>query len=108
MSSSLMILNLIVAFNCGDHKNGESIMLVLSRRSHESVVVGVPGRPEQMLKVTVLEVIGGRVLLGFDVADDVPVHRWEVWKRICAAEGSENANAELMASVAREGSAEMK
>jgi carbon storage regulator CsrA len=37
-----------------------------------------------MLKVTVLEIIGGRVRLGFEVDKDVPVHRWEVWERICA------------------------
>jgi len=36
-----------------------------------------------MLKVTVLEIQKGRVRLGFDVADGIPVHRWEVWQRIC-------------------------
>ena len=59
-------------------------MLVLSRRSQESVVVGGPGPPGQMLKVTVLEILGGRVRLGFEVADHVPVHRLEVWERIMA------------------------
>ncbi|MGD0541705.1 MAG: carbon storage regulator [Tepidisphaeraceae bacterium] len=58
-------------------------MLVLSRRSCESVVVGDPaGQVEQMLKVTVLEIAKGRVRLGFEVAGDVPIHRWEVWHRI--------------------------
>lgn len=58
-------------------------MLVLSRRSWESVVVGDPrGRVEQMLKVTVLEIGWGKVRLGFEVAGDVPVNRWEVWQRI--------------------------
>jgi carbon storage regulator CsrA len=37
-----------------------------------------------MLKVTVLDIRGGKVRLGFEVKDDVPVHRWEVWQRICA------------------------
>jgi carbon storage regulator CsrA len=60
-------------------------MLVLSRRSCESVIVGDPGnRIEPMLKVTVLEIGKGRVRLGFDVAADVPVHRSEVWERIRA------------------------
>jgi carbon storage regulator CsrA len=67
-------------------------MLVLSRKSNESVVVGGPGRADQMLKVTVLEVVAGRVRLGFEVAEDVPVHRWEVWERIRAAVGGEDAD----------------
>ena len=33
-------------------------------------------------KVTVLEITGGRVRLGFEVDADVPVHRSEVWERI--------------------------
>jgi len=58
-------------------------MLVLARRSCESVVVGDPGgRIEEMLKVTVVEIGRGRVRLGFEVAGDVPVNRWEVWQRI--------------------------
>ena len=58
-------------------------MLVLSRRNSESVVVGDPGgRVEETLKVTVLEIGRGKVRLGFEVAADVPVNRWEVWQRI--------------------------
>lgn len=58
-------------------------MLILSRKSCESVVVGDPaGRIEQLLKVTVVEIGRGRVRLGFEVADDIPVNRWEVWHRI--------------------------
>jgi carbon storage regulator CsrA len=62
----------------------ESVMLVLSRKCHEAVVVGGPGGIEQVLKVTVLGIGHGRVRLGFEVADDVPVHRSEVWERIRA------------------------
>jgi carbon storage regulator CsrA len=63
--------------------NGVFVILVLSRRNCESVVVGDPaGRAEQMLKVTVLEIGRDRVRLGFEGASDVPVHRWEVWQRI--------------------------
>jgi carbon storage regulator CsrA len=32
--------------------------------------------------VLTLEIRGGRVKLGFEVAKDVPVHRQEVWERI--------------------------
>ena len=57
-------------------------MLVLSRRSRESVVVGGSGGFRRLLKVTVLGIQGTKVKLGFEVDSDVPVHRSEVWERI--------------------------
>jgi carbon storage regulator len=57
-------------------------MLVLSRKSMESVVVGGRGRFERTLKVTVLEIKNGSVRLGFEADASVPVHRAEVWERI--------------------------
>ena len=57
-------------------------MLVLSRKSRESVVVGGSGRFARQVKVTVLEIRGGTVKLGFEGDADIPVHRWEVWQRI--------------------------
>ena len=65
-------------------------MLVLTRKSQESVVVGGPSEPDCMLKVTVLEIRNGRVKLGFDLAEGVPVHRWEVWQRICAGHAADS------------------
>jgi carbon storage regulator CsrA len=59
-------------------------MLVLSRKNHESVIVGGSAGFERMLKVTVLEIDSGKVKLGFEVDKEVPVHRWEVWERIQA------------------------
>jgi carbon storage regulator len=59
-------------------------MLVLSRKTQESVVVGGSDRFERMLKVTVLEIKGEKVRLGFEADADVPVHRSEVWERIVA------------------------
>jgi carbon storage regulator CsrA len=59
-------------------------LLVLSRRNREAVVVGGATGFERMLKVTVLEINHGKVRLGFEIDKDVPVHRWEVWERICA------------------------
>jgi carbon storage regulator len=59
-------------------------MLVLSRKSHESVVVGHSRRFEQLLKVTVLEIKNDRVRLGFEAPAETPVHRAEVWERIRA------------------------
>ncbi len=57
-------------------------MLVLSRKSQESVVVGGPDGHERILKVTVLEIRGTTVRLGFEAESDVAVHRSEVWERI--------------------------
>jgi carbon storage regulator CsrA len=57
-------------------------MLVLSRRSLESVVVVGSGGFEPLLKVTVLQINGASVRLGFEADKQVPVHRWEVWERI--------------------------
>jgi carbon storage regulator CsrA len=59
-------------------------MLVLSRKNRESVVVGGSDGLHRLLKVTVLDIQSTRVKLGFEVDDDVPVHRTEVWERICA------------------------
>lgn len=59
-------------------------MLVLSRKRRESVVVGGGGGCQSLIKVTVLEVTGGKVKLGFEVDADIPVHRLEVWERIRA------------------------
>jgi carbon storage regulator len=62
-------------------------MLVLSRKSQESVVIGGSTGFERLLKVRVLAIEGGRVKLGFDVDSNVPVHREEVWERLRAAAG---------------------
>jgi len=59
-------------------------MLVLSRKSLESVVVGGTHGFERVLKVTVLEISRGSVRLGFEIDKDVPVHREEVWERLTA------------------------
>lgn len=60
-------------------------MLVLSRKSEEAVVVGEAGSLDPVVKVTVLEIRGGVVRLGFEAAAHVPIHRWEIWERIRAA-----------------------
>ena len=57
-------------------------MLVLSRKDHESVVVGGSDGFHRVLKVTVLGIHGTNVKLGFEVDPDVPVYRSEVWERV--------------------------
>ena len=61
-------------------------MLVLSRKSQQSVVVGGCDGLDPVVKVTVLEIRGGRVRLGFEVDAGVPVHRLEVWERARAGD----------------------
>ena len=51
-------------------------MLVLSRKKGEGVVVG------QNVRVTVLEVSGSRVKLGFSGPPEVPIHREEIFADI--------------------------
>ena len=51
-------------------------MLVLSRKCRESVVIG------SEITVTVLEVRGDRVKLGFRAPGEVAIHRAEVKERI--------------------------
>lgn len=57
-------------------------MLVLSRKSQEAVVVGAPNGYDRVLKVTVLDIRGDQVKLGFEADRDVPVQRWEEWQRL--------------------------
>ena len=65
-------------------------MLVLTRKCQETVVVGGADGVNILLKVTVLGIDNGKVRLGFEAAEDVPVHRLEVWERIraCAQIGA--------------------
>jgi carbon storage regulator CsrA len=77
-------------------------MLVLTRKQQESVVVGGPDGATGIRKiavlVTVLAIKGGSVKLGFEARPDFPVHRWEVWQRICAGAGSKAGSAGLVAN----------
>ena len=59
-------------------------MLVLARKKSEAVVVGERSKAGFELKVTVLEIQGGMVRLGFEAGMDIFIHRWEVWERIRA------------------------
>jgi carbon storage regulator CsrA len=63
-------------------------MLVLTRKNRESVVIGRPGEMEIALEITILEIEGGRVRLGFEADTKMPIHRREVWDRICNGNGS--------------------
>ena len=53
-------------------------MLVLSRRMNESILIG------RDIKVTVVQMQGGKVRLGIECPDDTAVYREEVARRIAA------------------------
>jgi carbon storage regulator CsrA len=66
-------------------------MLVLTRRTQQSVVLGVSGRLGHTITVTVLRVRGGEVRLGFECPTHILIQRMEVWERArspsCKGEG---------------------
>lgn len=57
-------------------------MLVLSRRSHESVVIGGSSGFDRVVRITVIDVRDGTVKLGIEADADTPVYRSEVPLRI--------------------------
>lgn len=57
-------------------------MLVLSRKCDESVVLGGSSGSAHLARITVLEISGGSVRLGFEADKEIPVYREEVWERI--------------------------
>ena len=67
-------------------------MLVLTRKNRESVVIGQPGEMRIALEITILEIEGGRVRIGFEADNKLPIHRREVWDRICNGHGNGNGD----------------
>ena len=47
-------------------------MLVLSRKQHQSLVIG------ENIKITILEVKGNQVRIGIDAPESITVHREEI------------------------------
>jgi carbon storage regulator CsrA len=78
-------------------------MLVLSRKNRESVVVGSGSDLLRLLKVTVLEIAGGKVKLGFEADAGIPVHRLEVWERMRASGELDGSKVDLEIPHARTG-----
>ena len=59
-------------------------MLVLTRKCQEAIVVSGSDGVSILVKVTVLGIDRGKVRLGFEAAENIPVHRLEVWQRFSA------------------------
>lgn len=69
-------------------------MLVLSRRTGESIVIG------NDITITVLEVRGDVIRLGIDAPRSVVVHRQEVYEQIAEANRSATVSAEQASTFA--------
>lgn len=59
-------------------------MLVFSRKSQQSVVIGGPADFEQMIEVIVLEVRDGKVKFGITIVEGDDAHEWELWQQVRA------------------------
>jgi carbon storage regulator CsrA len=63
-------------------------MLVLTRKNRESLIIDCPATGSPMMKVTVLDVRGGKVRLGIEADRSIRVLRSELLERDLAAEGA--------------------
>jgi carbon storage regulator len=63
-------------------------MLVLSRKKNESIII------DDNIVVTIVDIKGDKVRLGFESPKEVKIHRREVFEAIKRSEGSEDAPAE--------------
>ena len=52
-------------------------MLLLTRRTSESIVIG-----DSEVNITVLGIMGGRVRLGIDAPKSISVHRKEIYLKV--------------------------
>jgi carbon storage regulator len=59
-------------------------MLVLSRNTDESIVIG------NDITITVLAIQGDKVRLGIDAPKEIPVHRLEVYQAIVKQQNSQS------------------
>lgn len=59
-------------------------MLVLARKKRQAVVVAASEHLEELVRVTVIEVCGNRVKLGFQAGPEIAIHREEIWERVRA------------------------
>jgi carbon storage regulator len=59
------------------------MMLVLSRQKSESIMIG------DLIRITVVEIRGDKVRLGFDGPKDIPINRMEVYEAIHREKGGD-------------------
>lgn len=62
-------------------------MLVLSRNESEQVIIGTG---DDRITVTIVQIRGDKVIIGFDAPREISVHRREVYEAIHGTEGDQN------------------
>jgi carbon storage regulator len=70
-------------------------MLVLTRKTTESVVIAHSCDLQQLVRVTVIDISGGKVKLGFEAKNDLTIHRNEVWERVCGERSEDFPSVEV-------------
>jgi len=76
----------VVGFFVNDFRyQGVTRMLILSRRTDESIVIG------DEVTITILSVKGKQVRIGITAPPDVSVHREEIYQRIQAGDPEADA-----------------
>ena len=68
------------AFHARNERQEVRIMLVITRREGEEVVIGDPANPLGVVRIASIK--GDRVRIALDFPRDVPVHRREVAAKI--------------------------
>lgn len=68
------------AFHARNERQEVRIMLVITRREGEEVVIGDPANPLGVVRIASIK--GDRVRIALDFPRDVPVHRREVADKI--------------------------
>ena len=56
-------------------------MLVLTRKVGEVITLGNPRSLEKAIQITVVDIQGTDVKLGFDAPVEIAVHRREIWEQ---------------------------
>jgi len=61
-----------------EHHNPELVMLILTRRTDETLIIG----KEANIEITILGIKGNQVKIGISAPGDVPIHRQEIYQKI--------------------------
>ncbi len=72
------------------HKKGGDVMLILTRRVGEALMVG------ENTKIVVLGVKGSQIRLGINAPKDIMVHREEIFIKIQEEKSQETSNDEII------------